>query len=164
MKYLSRTCPEIFKNSFSLSLLIVNFAVCAFLLDWHKTIFYIEHFNANNCQPVSEKISFGFYDISASSLDLAYILLDFIFYIFQLIRFCFFLPSALATDVFMSDLKAKYYNWCPETYDFIAIFTFVALNSLYWMLLGYFIETAQQTHRKNNSLQEKPLGIRMNSD
>ena len=119
MNYLSRICPEFCKNPLSLTFLVINFLVCAFIFDLNKVSSYIERINERDCKPIAEKISFGFYDVSASPLDTAYFPLYILFAVFLLIVFCLFMQSALATVLFVSDLKANHAGWCPETLDLI---------------------------------------------
>jgi hypothetical protein len=164
MNYLSRICPTFCKNPLSRTFLVVNFLVCAFIFDLSKVSSYIERIKERDCKPIAEKISFGFYDISASPLDTAYFPLNILFAVFLLLVFCLFMPSALATVMFVSDLKAKYAGWCPETFDLIEFLTFVFFNSLYWMILGYLIEIAHDYYRRNNSPREHRLSIYSNTN
>ncbi len=156
MNYLSRMCPEIFKSSLAYAFLIANLFICLLVSDWDKVLPYLEYFNESNCKPVVEKISFGFscnYGLYSNPAD-----------IFEGFFYLISMPSAIVTAIFMSDLKAKYTHWCPETFEFIEIFAFIFFNSLYWMIMGYLIEIAHNSYEKNNSPRENPLSIYSNTD
>lgn len=155
MNYLSRICPEFFKSPLAFVFLIANLFICFLVSDWDKVLPYLENMNAISCKPVSEKISFGFYSCYSSYLDISETLKGF-FYLVSA-------PSAIATAIFMSDLKAKYSYWCPETFEFLEVVSFIFFNSLYWMILGYLIETAHDSYTENNSPRKNPLSIYSNT-
>src|SRR5687767_3768928 len=116
MNYLSRICPEFFKSPTAYVFLVVNLFICLLIADWDKAVPYLENINTSSCKPVIEKISFGFSCCYGSCFSLADIFKGF-YYMFSA-------PSLMATAIFMSDLKAEYPHWCPETFEFIQVFAF----------------------------------------
>ena len=151
MNYLSRICPEFFKSPTAYVFLTANLFISFLVSDWDKVFPYVEKINASDCQPVVEKISFGFSHDYGLFLNPADIFAGF-YYLFSA-------PSFITTAIFMLDLKAKYSHWCPETFEFIQVFAFIFFNSLNWMILGYLIEIAHDYYGENNSPPENPLSI-----
>lgn len=149
MKSFSQICPEFCKTPLAYMFLAANLFICFLVSDWDKVFPYLENINAVGCKPIVEKISFGF------SCNYGLYPTD----IFKGLFYVISAPSALTTAIFMSDLKAKYSHWCPETFEFIQVFAFIFFNSLYAMILGYLIETAHDSYRKNSSPRENPLSI-----
>ena len=151
MNYLSRICPEFCKSPTAYIFLTASLFICFLVSDWDKVLPYLENINARSCKPVIEKISFGFSCCLGSCFSLADIFEGFFYFVSA--------PSIIAMTIFMSDLKANYSHWCPETFEFIQVFAFIFFNSLYWMIIGYLIEIAHDYYTENNSPPGNPLSI-----
>lgn len=68
------------------------------------------------------------------------------------------LPSTV-TAAIVEGLKNGFLNLSPESLKLLAIPIFAAVNSGYWILLGYFIESIHTYVLKNKTARQNPLSI-----
>lgn len=156
MKFLSKICPEIFKSRLALVFFIAVLLVSSFASDWEKVFLYFNDIDKNHCKPVFagiryEEISFGVNCYYSNPLTSDEILTGF----FDLISF----PARAGTNFFISDLKKNYPMWCAETFECLEVFVFIIFNSLFWMIVGYYIEIYYGKNNSGNLQSEKVCTI-----
>lgn len=143
----------IFKNGLAYIFLLVSLFVNAIILDWSKIYNYVSHFGETMCQPIKkETISFGIYDMSNAPIYNPFEFIEGLFYLFSF-------PATIIKEILITDLKAQYVDWCPEKFDVLEIISFLIINSIYWLFLGYLIETAHDHYTKIKPITEKTLSI-----
>lgn len=142
---------KLFGNGLAYIFLVASLFIYAIILDWNKISKYVSRYQEADCEPVkSGVISFGIYD-SYQPFD-PFKFIEGLFYLLSL-------PSVLVKEFFITELKSHYSHFCPETFDVIGIVYFLLVNSIYWMILGYFVELAHNYYSKTKTPSENSVSI-----
>lgn len=155
MKMLSRICPEVFKSRLAQTFFITVLCISSFASDGEKVFLYFNAIDNNYCKPVFAGISSGDISFSACFYSKPITSDEVLSGFFDLISF----PAIAGTDLFISDLKKKCPMWCSETFECLKVFTFIIFNSLFWLLIGYYIEFFHAKYQHSDSDNDKILSI-----
>lgn len=139
---------------------VANMIGCIVAFDWSKCFAYFEKINEIGCQPKPHGISFGLYDNYGRRSELNEILLVMTFYLILAAIFLIFLaPSTALCAIILGVMKSAFPALCDETFELIPIPIFMIVNGIYWILLGYFIESSYLKIIQNKPARKNPLSI-----
>ena len=154
MKFVLGFFGKVFNCQVSRIFFVADLIVCAAAFDWQKSFAYFVKINESGCAP-KPAVSFGLYDSYGGSMELNEMLLALTFYLILIALFVVFLaPSLIISVIILGALKMISPALCDETVDLIAVPVFMIVNAIYWLLLGYLIESSYLKFIENKPLRK----------
>jgi len=159
MKPVFKFSRKVFDSKISRLFFAANFIICPAVLYWGKSFGYFDELSEVGCKPKPRPaVSFGLYDLR-DSLNFFDEVSTIIFWVVLAGLFLiFFVPSTVVCGMISAVLNSTHPALCGERIS-TSLPIFMIVNGIYWILLGYFIESSYLKAIQNKPARKNPLSI-----